>query len=456
MQLVRGFAPALLLGVPLLALSSCRRPPFEPAPGANVIMICLDSVRPDHLGCYGYSRDTSPRLDRIAAEGLRFEQAVTNATWTLPSILTLFTSTYPAAHGRDNYDKEYNREHPLPADAPVLPRFLAEKGWRTAGFGHGGWTSQAFGFDRWFDYWEEGPRFEIDQMVPRCLEWIDTHRDRPFFIYIHTLSPHFPYRPQGTYRAKFGIDEEKYVPPEDPERVWLPLLDQAKAGKIGERLLAQIVRQYDGGIAFTDEWIGKLADGLRERGLDRNTLLVVFADHGEQFLEHGLLFHGANAFEETARVPLIMAGPGIQPGTLWTRQFEFVDFLPTLFDYLALPLPERKIQGISLLSRKSNDRSWALTGDSLSRVQALRRLPWKYVDDRMNGRVELYNLAQDPGEKKSVAAENPGRVKKLGELLERRERENAAFGAFLAQTGTGKRELPAGVFDQLKALGYVQ
>jgi arylsulfatase A-like enzyme len=449
MKIRRG---SLLASALLLALPSCRQP-FGPAPNSNVIMICLDSVRPDHLGCYGYSRDTSPNLDRIAAGGMRFTDAVTNATWTLPSILTLFTSTYPSAHGRDTYDKDYNREHPLPADAPVLPRFLAEKGWATAGFSHGGWTAKAFGFDRWFDHWDEGPLFEIDQMVPRCLTWIDSHRDRPFFIYLHTLSPHFPYRPQGPYRAKFGIDEEKYIP---PEMDWLPLLDQAKAGKVGERLLKQIIRQYDGGIAFTDEAIGKLAAGLQERGLDNKTLLVVFADHGEQFLEHGLIFHGANAFEETARIPLILAGPGIQPGTLVDRQFELVDILPTLFDYLSLPLPPRKIQGISLLSRKSGDRSWALTEDNLSQVQALRRFPWKYVNDIMNGRVELYNLEKDPGEKKDVAAENPGRMKKLAALLERRNRENASFNAFLAQTGAERRVLPSGVADQLKALGYVQ
>ena len=413
-------------------------------------MICLDSVRPDHLGCYGYSRNTSPNIDRLSGRGLRFSQALANATWTLPSIVTLFSSTYPSAHGLDTYSKEKYLAHPPPADAPVLPRFLAEKGWRTAGFSHGGWTAKAFGFDRWFDHWEEGPLFEIDQMVPRCLSWIDSARDRPFFIYIHTLSPHFPYRPQPPYRTKFGIDEEYYIP---AEQNWLSLLDQALEGKINDRRITQMIRQYDGGIAFTDEAIGRLEAGLQERGLDKSTLIVLFADHGTQFLEHGLIFAGANAYEETARIPLIMTGPGIVPGSVYDRQFELIDFLPTLFDYLSLPLPPGKFQGVSVFSRRKGDRTWALIEDNLSKVEAIRSPRWMFMRDRASGRVELYDLEKDPGETTNLAPERKDLAKKFAAVLEKRHRENLAVGSFAPQTSPG-RVWPENLKKELKAFGY--
>ena len=440
-------------------LGACRPPALRPAPGSNVILVCVDSLRPDHLGCYGYSRNTSPHLDRIAGAGLRFEEAVANATWTLPSITTLFTSLYPSTHGMHSYSMDLQRTRPLPAGVLTLAGFLAGRGYETAAFSDGGWVSRDFGLDRGFERWEEGT-LGIKVLVDRSLAAASGGSGRPFFHYLHAHTVHWPYRPPPAYRSAFGIEDRDYLGRDYP---WLELQKRADRGEIPPAEMAQIVRQYDAGIAYADAQIGRLVEGLRERGIADKTLLVVFADHGEQFLEHGQVYHGQlndeigpnrkTCYEETVRVPLIMAGPGVAEGAVAGGQVSLIDLFPTLVSYLGFELPPGVGQGMSFLSGEG--RPWALIEDNLNWLAALRSPEWKLIVDRREGRAELYDLKSDPGEKADLSASRADEVKGIRAVYEEKERENRARGKRLVPA-SGPSVVSPGVRDHLKALGYVQ
>ncbi len=440
-------------------LGACRPPALRPAPGSNVILVCVDSLRPDHLSCYGYPRQTSPHLDRIAGEGLRFEQAVANATWTLPSITTLFTSLYPSTHGMHSYSMDLQRTRPLPAGVLTLAGFLAGRGYETAAFSDGGWVSRDFGLDRGFERWEEGT-FGIKVLVDRSLAAASGGSGRPFFHYLHAHTVHWPYRPPPAYRSAFGIADRDYLGRDYP---WLDLQKRAARGEIPPAEMAQIVRQYDAGIAYADAQIGRLREGLRERGIAGKTLLVVFADHGEQFLEHGQVYHGQlndeigpnrkTCYEETVRIPLIMAGPGVAEGAVAGGQVALIDLFPTLAGYLGFDLPPGVCQGRSWFAPR--EKGWDLVEDNLNEIAALRSPEWKLIVDRREGRAELYDLKSDPGEKADLSASRADEVKRIMAVHEERERENRARGDRLAPA-PGPSEVSPGVRDQLKALGYLQ
>jgi arylsulfatase A-like enzyme len=439
-------------------LPSCRPPALTPAPGSNVILVCVDSLRPDHLGCYGYPLPTSPQLDRLAASGARFTQALANATWTLPSISTLFTSLYPSAHGMHSYSMERQRARPLPPTALTLARFLAVHGYRTAGFSDGGWVSRDFGLDAGFEHWEEGT-FGIKDLMDKALGWIAVDR-RPFLVYLHAYTAHIPFHPPPAFREKFGIAEDDYL---GRDYSWGDLQERAVSGGISEGELSRIVRQYDAAIAYVDEQIGRLAEGLRAREIDRKTLMVVFADHGEQFLEHGQILHGQfnnqtgpnrrTCYDETIRIPLILAGPGVAAGSVAEEQISLIDLLPTLADYLGFRLPEGAVQGKSFLDRGKG--GWALIEDNLNGLVALRSIHWKLILDDRERRTELYDLEEDPGEITDLSLSRPERVGEMMGVLAERERPNRD-GGVLVGPADGPSEISTGVRDQLKSLGYIQ
>jgi len=443
----------------ILLLASCREPPLRPAPGSNLILICVDSLRPDHLGCYGYRLPTSPHLDRLAASGLRCAQAVANATWTLPSIATLFTSLYPSAHGMHSYSMDLQRVRPLPAGVPTFAAFLSSRGYAAAAFSDGGWVSRNFGLDRGFERWEEGT-FGIKALVDRSLAAATADAGRPFFHYLHTHTVHWPYRPPPPHWSAFGIDGKNYL---GRDFSWPELQNRASRGEIAPGELAQIVRQYDAGIAYADEQIGRLVEGLRERGIGGKTLVVVFADHGEQFLEHGQIYHGQlnnqtgpnrkTCYEETVRIPLILAGPGVAAGSVAEEQVALIDLFPTLAACLGFDLPPGAGQGRSFLS--GGGKEWALIEDNLNGLAALRSPERKLIVDRREGRAELYDLKSDPGEKADLSASRADEVKGIMAVYEERERENRARGDRLVPA-SGPSEVSPGVRDQLKALGYIQ
>ena len=296
-----------------LALSACARetPPAGPPTPRNLVMVTIDTLRADRLGCYGNRDVATPRLDQIASGGALFEQATVHVPLTRPSHTSIFTGLLPAEHGiRDNVSPA------LAPDVPTLAPMLKAAGFCTGAFVSSIVLSRQSGLNRGFD--EYSDRFEADGddarflntiqrpgdvAMKEALTWIQSAGEARFFAWIHLYDPHDPYEPPEPYASQY-------------------------AG-----------RPYDGEVAWTDELIGRLEDGLQRLGRKDETLLVVTSDHGEGLGEHGETVHGFFVYESTLRVPLIVRGPTVTPGRRMKGVARSVDLLPSVLDLLGVPTP---------------------------------------------------------------------------------------------------------------------
>ena len=414
-----------------VAVSACARDTPAPAPATarNLVIVTLDTLRADRLGCYGNREVATPRLDRIAAGGALFEQAAVHVPLTRPSHASIFTGLLPAEHGlRDNVSPS------LAPEIPTLAPMLKAAGFRTGAFVSSIVLSRQSGLNRGFD--EYADRFEIDGDDARflntiqrpgdvamkdALAWIQSAGDGRFFAWIHLYDPHDPYEPPEPYASQY-------------------------AG-----------RPYDGEVAWTDELVGRLEDALQRRGLTERTLLVVTSDHGEGLGEHGETVHGFFVYESTLRVPLIVRGPGVAPGRRIKEVARSVDLMPSVLELLGVPAPAGwKGSGRSLApvlrgtAPLAPEPSYAesllpLLHYGWSDLRALRDGRWKYIQAP---RPELYDLEADPGETRDLAAEMPARVEALRNGLAAhldRERE----------VKTDASGVPADLLEKLGALGYL-
>lgn len=311
----------------------------QAAEGANpslpsVLLITVDTLRADHLTCYGYQFNTSPNIDRLANEGTRFDKAYTVVPLTGPAHLSLFTSKYPQEHGARR-----NGVSLAKGAAPVsFPRILRKHGYRNAAF-ISGWplTKRLTHLDRWFHYYdEELPRtYQLfnssryaEDVTPRALRWLRGRagKKRPFFLWIHYFDPHEPYVFREAFRQRKANG--------DPTPAPLPWTNAA---------FEERVRGYDSEIAYTDHHIGVLLSALDELKLRESTLVVLTADHGESLGEHDYVGHGRHLFENIIRIPLVVRLPGAVPaGRVISSPVSILDIGPTILDLTVEKLPRYK------------------------------------------------------------------------------------------------------------------
>ena len=300
----------------LLVLFSCSSPPpaYE-----NLVLIVVDTLRSDHLSSYGYPRRTSPFLDQLASEGIQL-QGHSVSSWTKPSIATLLTGLYPQRH------QAIGRRDVLAADLPYLPEIFEGSGRTTAAFVSNLNAGRKWGFGRGFtEYRQTRPVGKLDgsEINRRIMPLLDTV-ERPFALYLHYVDPHDPYRPDA---LRFGEPSAEFV---QPRRV----------DATDEDAVAGLINQYDSEILELDGHLRELFEELSRRELLGDTLVVVTADHGEEFGEHGRLTHGHGLYEEVLRVPCVLwATKGL---IAWksSQPFHQVDFLPTILDALGVTIPE--------------------------------------------------------------------------------------------------------------------
>jgi len=414
-----------------LALSACARatPPAPPATARNLVIVTIDTLRADRLGCYGNREVATPRLDQIATGGALFEQATVHVPLTRPSHASIFTGLLPAEHGlRDNVSPS------LAPEVPTLAPMLKAAGFRTGAFVSSIVLSRQSGlhrgFDEYADLFETGgddARFlntiqrPGDVAMKDALSWIQTASDGRFFAWIHLYDPHDPYEPPEPYASQY-------------------------AG-----------RPYDGEVAWTDELIGRLEGALQRLGLQDKTLLVVTSDHGEGLGEHDEGVHGFFVYESTLRVPLIVRGPGVVAGRRLPGVAQSVDVMPSVLDLLGVPAPAGwKGNGRSLApvlrgaAPIASDPAYAesllpLLHYGWSDLRALRDGRWKYIQAP---RPELYDLESDPGETRDLALAMPARAEALRNgLAAHLARERA-----VASDGAG---VPPDLLEKLGALGYL-
>ena len=404
---------ALLLGVCLaISCGTSERPKL------NVLMIAVDTLRRDHVGCYGYERNTSPNIDKLAARGVLFEDAVSQSPWTLPSFATTLTSLYPTQHGAGFLEPgagAYGKR--MRTVFPPMAMLLLKQGYTTGAIINAPALASEFGVDRGFEFYDTTPRWDerlADGTTADALKWLDANKDVPFFAFVHYFDPHLDYAPPAPfdtlfnpgYQGRLGnvFDRESYQSYESD----LTRIDDPAVAADWHHIRSL----YDGEIAFTDQAVGELLDGLDEMGLRDNTLIVFLSDHGEEFFEHKGFEHGHTLFDELIKVPLIFSLPGTLPeNTRVTEQVRMLDVVPTILDILGIKATTH-LEGVSLTPLLTGTGEIAESKVALlpsrfaysesmlygTEKKSVTAYPWKLVYDTVTEEEMMFNLAVDPGE----------------------------------------------------------
>ena len=374
----------------------------------NLLLVVVDTLRADHLGCYGHERPTSPHIDALAAEGLLFTRAVAQSSWTTPATASILTGRYPHHHRAVTFTS------PIAPDVPTLAELLRARGYRTGAYVTNVNVRGSLGFDRGFDDYHYYPEKEASpslhlpasELAVHAASWLAAGDGRPFFLWVHASDPHAPYAAPPALAARFA----EALPPTmvgsaDPLRLLRRRGVPASAAE-----LAYLTSLYDADVAAADEGVGHILAVLRQLRLAEDTLIIVTADHGEEFGEHGGFEHGHSLYRELTDIPLIIRLPGAaRPGRVSTFARQ-VDIVPTALDVLGLPTPPT--DGRPLLSDdRVDDTVEALSHAALHRVSraAIETPRWKAIRTvGLRGDVvEVYDRRADPREQHDVAWERP-------------------------------------------------
>ncbi len=427
----------------------------------NILLIVMDTVRADHLSCYGYERPTTPHLDRLAEEGVRYANAISTGCWTVPTHSSLFTGTYPSFHGaRDG--------HPiLNPNAQTMAALLKAYGYQTVGFTNIGWLTENTGLIRGFDTFLPVYRLYQGRSIPvlarrvlaklvsvltggkltgasttnqQVKRWL-THRnpEQPFFMFINYAEAHAPYRPPRSFAQRFlepyGLNLAEALQVNQD-----PLKHMAGAAVMAEKDFEVLRTLYDAELAYLDTRLGELFSYLDQQDLLDQTMIIVLADHGENLGDHGMLGHKWCLYDTLLRIPLIIRYPSHFPsGTTVENQVQVVDIFPTMLDILDIQEKgiRDQLQGFSLLPDQVSNhprqfavaewtgRSWKddfrkYPGFDYTQferdLKAIRTHQFKYIW-ASDGQHELYDIAKDPTESRNLVDVLPEEAQRLQDHL---------------------------------------
>lgn len=457
----------------------------------GVILIQVDTLRRDHLDVYGYERETAPVLSRLAAEGATFQRTTAQATWTKVSTPSTMTSLYPLSHGvRDFADR-------LPAGADTLAELYRAAGYATLAYSSILFTGQFSNLHQGFEELHESGSADSTpssktarEYVDRLSEWLGEHREVPFFVFLHVFDPHDPFEPREPYATVWADPAHKAEHEEQLEalraHIENPILRQFGMPDRGAFEAAEIDAEtyvsydqdwYDGSIRGMDVELGRLVQRLQTLGLDDDTLIVFMSDHGEEFLEHGRMFHGQTVYNELTQVPLVMRWPGAIPsGIVVDENVQLIDIMPTLLDLSGLPHPDG-LQGRSLLpfvsggsgtsgawtprpafSEKAPTNGAAAPPPGDTESYAVIDHDWLLIHNRARGddtpEFELYDVATDPLNLTNVASGQTEVVERLARDLDRWHR--IAEQARLPDDAEAAAGLSQEELERLRSLGYIR
>jgi arylsulfatase A-like enzyme/Flp pilus assembly protein TadD len=434
--MVPVFRRLILILTALTALCAAAETPAKPA--LNVVLITIDTLRADHLGCYGYKQIKTPNIDGLAADGVRFENAFAVVPVTLPSHSSMLTGTYPMLSGM--HDFSGNKLSPL---QPTLASVLKQAGYQTGAVIGAAVLDSRFGLNQGFDFYYDHFDFSrldeanLDEMerpgnvvADVALDWLGKNSQKKVFLWMHLYDPHFPYHPPEPYSREYAA------------------------------------HLYDGEIAFADEQVGRLLRFLKEKGIYRNTVIVLCGDHGESLGEHGEKTHGFFIYNATMHVPLIIRLPENRlPDNAAARTVadpvSLVDLMPTVLGAVGLEIPSQ-VQGRNLLSelradrtdRERSNRDRVLYGETFlprihfnwSELRGSENTKYHFIDAP---RPELYDLAKDPAEVHNLFTEKKAVAEEMRAKLTGMIRDYSAGKELAEKTG-----LDPALMERLKALGY--
>lgn len=427
-------------------------------PRPDILLFTIDTMRADHVASQGYSRETTPRLDRLAAQGTRFSHAYSSSTWTVPALASLVTGVLPSEHGVRHGVRLGNRvasQEILSAELPSMAVALQGAGYRTVGVTSNVHLSEMLGFSRGFDAYECLEFVGIDELRPLVAARLAELRtgDAPFFLWVHVVEPHSPYVAVEPIFDSFRPTPAQRYP--ELERVEIAELLDAHIAQLGippDDGIAFAIAAYDSEIHAADAYLGELLDALSD---DPRLAVVVAADHGEEFHDHLGLGHGHTAFDEVARVPLVVALPGATPSVV-DETVSLIDVLPTVLDLASVSVPERAA-GRTLLPATRGEifepRDVFLeTGRGDIVIQAIVRGTTKYGREVEPVPLEgLFDLQNDPREMHDLMAERP---ELAATLRARLDEVLSAAAARRPPITTSTVEVSDQVRQQLEALGY--
>lgn len=410
----------------------------------GVVLISIDTLRRDHVGVYGYEKPTTPRLDALARDGILAEDAVSTSSWTLPAHLSMLTSVDPSVHGGVDGDHIFNRR------IPTLAATLKKSGFATHAVTSHLYVSATYGLDDGFDNLDFHQDRKATDVADRAIALLDRLGDRPFFVFLHLYDPHWHYDPPEKTLRLFETSYSGAL-----TGLWQDFKEKTKANTTPEEL-QHLLALYDGEIRYTDDEVGRILDHLKSRGLERNTLVVLTSDHGEEFLEHGSWEHQKTLYEEVIRVPLVVKGPRIA-ARRERSQVSLLDVAPTVLAWAGLP-PLTSAQGKSLLAPPGERESYGETDHTTDGTHKLFLRAgegrWKAIvslskDGKSVQKEEWYDLAGDTLETKT-ARPRADAADSIRARATERWREGRGRG-----TGTPTVKLTPEERERLRALGYI-
>jgi arylsulfatase A-like enzyme len=421
----------------------------------NLLLVTVDTLRADHLGAYGYPRPTSPRIDELARRGLLFRSAETVQSATWPALTSLQTGLHPSAHG-----VIWNGWKPR-ARFVTLADLLHARGYETSAFLTNMKGTAHPGFSRLFLARGRDQAEQDRAATEAAITQLARVRDRPFFLWVHLISPHADYAPPAPYDV---------FAPGTTSSLGGGVTELVSARERGVRLteadVAHVVGLYDGEIAYADALVGRLLDALRAQGLEERTLVVFTADHGEDLHEHNrYFFHSPSMYSSSLRIPLILALPGVLPrGARTDQPASLVDVAPTVLGLLGLPAPST-FQGVNLLpggAVPARPTRTAVFAETSGRIFSVSTPEWRLVYNPEGlvpeapggpypiGRTELFGRRRDPREQGNVAALHPETVRSLVAEVEAWRRRDLGHGA-----PDAVQTIDPATAEELRALGYI-
>ncbi len=451
---------------------------FTPQPEPrNVILISLDTLRADHLGCYGYDRATSPNIDKLASESVLFRNTFAASPWTLPSHVSILTGLDCVNH------RVYQASDRMDPGLPTLADLFRKRGYLTAAFTGGGFVSGFYGFSKGFETFRShgpgaDPGLDAGNLARKAIRWLEANSGKNFLLFLHTYQMHDPYVPPEPYKAIF-LDSGAQFHGMDMARHGYNYENRFKP-PASEAFRRNIIALYDAEIRYTDEaLIGPLVDELRKLRLYDRTMIVLTSDHGEEFYEKGSWLHQGDIYEPVLKVPLLIKYPGSRDaGRRVERYARSTDITPTILEEMGVDLPKARLdgKGLGALVRGSERGEERMFRSELAAYVVRNHVPHKravsqgtykiiindpYTPQDLSffaapppesGKLEIYDLAADPGERTNLAPSRPELARRLLKYLEDNFKPTRKAGKVRDQNP----EIREDIKEELKALGYIR
>jgi arylsulfatase A-like enzyme len=427
-----------------------KKTPMEPQ---NVILILVDALRADSLGCYGYSKNTSPSLDAFAQESVLFETVRSQATCTYPSANSILTSQYPIHF-------LLQKDQGIPQNTPYLPEILKNFGYSTAAISSSPIVRKTpskynpeGGFGRGFDVFKE-LAWQNASTVNRSVSEELKNIEQPFFLFIHYMDTHDHYNPPEPFRKRFcpPYEGKDFIKDGNPNPIEEMLYRKGSDLNLTAEDISYLKALYDSEIAYFDSEFGKFLNDLSALGYLKNTMIALCADHGESFMEHNHIKHCRSVFDIEARVPLIWKFPSGKPRGRRLALAQNLDIVPTILDYLGLDWKSFGFNGKSLIPAIEKDKEInPYVFCAQSSLISIADRSHKLILDMASGKISLYNLQTDPNEMQNLSDHEPERARRMLQLLLDWQ---SAQGAGLTQEDNLR--LSKEIEEKLRSLGYLK